>query len=189
MNIPSIRSRAGIAVAALAILTAGLSGAASAAASGAAPHHSHPVPAPYPGAVPAPNPGADAVLPTSPPAPFTSGGPLLPDACTPYVQGDNAHKSGGDVSAHGWWYRGTCPNQKTTVYIGLQEFYSDGLWRTKDTGSAYVWPGGGSANWATARRTCENTFVAGWRSYIIVYIGNGASAYTPTQNLACQVFS
>lgn len=181
MNIPSIRSRAGIAVAALAILTAGLSGPASAAARGPAPHHPEPVPAPYP--------GAGAVLPTPPSAPVTSSGPLLPDACTPYVDGDNAHLSGGDVSAHGWWYRGTCPNQKTTVYIGLQEFYSDGIWRTKDTGSAYVWPGGGSANWATARRTCENRFVAGWRSYIIVYIGNGASAYTPGQNLACQVLT
>jgi hypothetical protein len=75
----------------------------------------------------------------------------------------------------------------SSVYIGLQEYYSDKTWRTKATGSAYVWPGGGSANWATARRTCENTFVAGWRSYIIVYIGNGASAYTTGQNLACQV--
>jgi hypothetical protein len=74
------------------------------------------------------------------------------------------------------------------VYIGLQEYYSDNTWRTKATGQKYVWPGGGSANWAAAHATCVNTKLAGWRSYVIVYIGNGASAYTAAQNLYCQVF-
>jgi len=107
-------------------------------------------------------------------------------ACTPYVDGDHAHVSSGDVSVHGWWYRNTCPNTKTTVYVGLQEYYSDGTWRTKATGSKYVYPGGGSANRAVARHVCESVVTAGWRSYVIVHIGNGASAYTPAQNLACR---
>jgi hypothetical protein len=77
---------------------------------------------------------------------------------------------------------------KTTVYIGIQEYYSDGSWRTKATGQKYVWPGGGSANWAAAHAYCDNTKLAGWRSYVIVYIGNGASGYTPAFNRYCQVF-
>jgi len=115
--------------------------------------------------------------------------PAAAAACTPYVDGDYAHVSSGDVSAHGWWYRNNCPNTKTTVYIGLQEFYSDGSWRTKATGSAYVYPGGGSGNRATARHICESVVPAGWRSYVIVYIGNGASAYTAAQNLACRTLT
>ena len=110
-------------------------------------------------------------------------------ACSPYVDGDYAHVSSGDVSAHGWWYQGTCPNTKTTVTIGLQEYYSDGSWRTKATGSANVYPGGGSANRATARHVCESVVPAGWRSYVIVTIGTGASAYTAAQNLACRTLT
>jgi hypothetical protein len=154
----------------------------------AAAASSSPVPAPYPGAVPAPNPGASAVLPAPPSAPVTSS-PTAAAACTPYVDGDYAHVTSGDVSAHGWWYRNNCPNTKTTVTIGLQEYYSDGSWRTKATGSAYVYPGGGSANWANARHICESVVVAGWRSYVIVTIGNGASANTAAQNLACRTLT
>jgi hypothetical protein len=118
-----------------------------------------------------------------------TGSPAIPAACTPYVDGDYAHLSSGDVSAHGWWYQGTCPNTKTTVTIGLQEYYSDNTWRTKATGSAYVYPGGGSANRAVARHVCESTVPAGWRSYVIVTIGTGASAYTAAQNLACRTLT
>jgi len=185
MKIPSMRSRAAIAVAAAAIVTAGLSGTASAATGGPAPHHSQPVPAPYPGAVPAPNPGAGAVLPAPPSAPVTSS-PAVAAACQPYVDGDYAHVTLGDVSAHGWWYQNNCPYVKTTVYMGLQEFYSDGSWRTKATNSAYLYPG--KANKANVRDACQNGEFTGWRSYIIVYIGNGASANTIGQNLYCRVY-
>lgn len=187
MKISSMLPRAAVAVAA-AIMTAGLSGTASAATGGPAPDHPYPVPAPYPGAASTLNPDADPVLPAPPSAPVTSSGTFL-FGCTPYVQGDNVHVTSGQVSAHGWWYRGTCPNVKTTVYIGLQEYYSDNTWRTKATGSAYVWPGGGSSNWANARHVCESTVPAGWRSYIVVYIGNGASAYKPALNLACRTLT
>lgn len=148
---------------------------------------SSPVPSPYPGAVPATDPSAGAVLPVPPSA--SIGGTVPATACTPYVDGDYAHVSSGDVSVHGWWYQGNCPNTKTTVTIGLQEYYSDGSWRTKATGSASVYPGGGSGNRATARHLCESVVPAGWRSYVIVTIGNGASEYTASQNLACRTLT
>jgi hypothetical protein len=187
MKIPNMRSRAAIAVAAAAILTTGLSGTTSAATGGPAPQSTPtpPVPAPYPDADPAPNPDTSAV----PSAPVTSSGPALATACTPYVDGDYAHRSKSApyyVSAHGWWYRNDCPNTKTTVYIGLQEYWSDGVWRTQATGSKYVYPGGGSANRAAVHENCDNLRLAGWRSWIVVYIGNGASAYTSARNLYCQ---
>jgi hypothetical protein len=81
------------------------------------------------------------------------------------------------------------PIDKFTRQIGLQEYYSDGSWRTMATGSAYVYPGGGSSNWANARHICESVVVAGWRSYVIVNIGNGASANTAAQNLACRTLT
>jgi hypothetical protein len=182
MKIPSMLSRAAVAVAAAAVVTAGLGGTASAATGGAT---SEPVPAPYPGPIPALNLGVDTALA----APVMSSGTSLLAACTPYVNGDHAHVTSGQASVHGWWIRGTCPNTKTTVYVGLQEYYSDQVWRTKATGSAYVWPGGGSANWANARRVCESAVTAAWRSYIIVRIGNGSSAYTTGQNLPCRTLS
>jgi hypothetical protein len=190
MKLPSLRSHAAIAVAAAAILTVGLTGTASAAtgsvATGGPAPQSQPVPAPYPGAVPAPDPGAGAVLPTLLPAPVTGSGAAPAAACTPYVDGDYAHLSSGDVSSHGWWYQGSCPFTKVTVTIGLQEYFSDGIWRNKGTiGSAYVYPGGGSARRATARDLCVGVALAAWRSYVRVSIGTGASAYTPAQNLNC----
>jgi len=54
-------------------------------------------------------------------------------------------------------------------------------------GSKNVYPGSGSANWANARATCQGTGLAGWRSYVIVHIGTGASAYVGFQNLNCTV--
>lgn len=113
--------------------------------------------------------------------------PASPDAtCTPYVDGDNVHVSSGDVSGHGWWYRGSCANTKTTVTIYLYEYYSDGSWRYKDSGSKYVYPGGGSANRAATRVSCTGVASAGWRTLVVVRIGTGASAYTKTLNLPCR---
>ncbi len=92
---------------------------------------------------------------------------------TPYVDGDYAHLSSGYVSAHGWGYRGTCPNTKATVTVRLYEYFSDGTWHYQAYGQTYVWRGGGSANWATARLVCEGVALAGWRSLVAVNIGYG----------------
>jgi hypothetical protein len=176
MTISGKLSRAAIFLAAATLVACGtLGGAASAATS--APATSPPQPAPYPGT------GTGSSIP--PPIPGST--PTPADACTPYVDGDYAHVSSGDVSAHGWWYVGTCANQKTVVTIGLQEYFSNGQWYDEGVvGTANVYPGGGSANRAVARVTCASVVSAGWRSYVIVTIGTGASAYTTAQNIACR---
>jgi hypothetical protein len=135
----------------------------------AAEASSAPVPARYPGAVPVLNPSTGAVVPAPPTGP--TGNAAAAD-CTPYVNGDNAHVSSGDVSAHGWWYQGTCPNVKTTVTIGLQEYFSNGEWYNKGPlGSKSVYPGGsGSGKRAATREPCQGVALAAWRSYIIVSI-------------------
>jgi hypothetical protein len=117
-------------------------------------------------------------------APVTSGATVAAAACRPYVDGDYAHFSSGDVSAHGWWYRGSCANTKTEVKVYLYEYFSDHTWHYQAMGKATVWPGGGSQR-ATARQVCEGVASASWRSLITVKIGTGASAYTPAQNLNC----
>jgi hypothetical protein len=175
-KILSARSGAVIAVAAAAILASGGlgGGIASAATGGSA---SQPHPAPYPGA------GTAASAPLLGPV---TGGTFSPAACTPFVDGDFAHVSSGDVSAHGWWYQGDCANTKTTVTVGLQEYFSDGTWHDQGTpGQKSVYPGGGSANRAATRQVCDGVALAAWRSYVIVGIGNGASAYTTAKNLNC----
>lgn len=154
---------------------------------------------PAPRAIPAPAPQSAAMNPSTLPVPIP--GTILrvhgtqsispATSCTPYVDGDTVHVSSGHASGHGWWYRGTCPNQKTTVYMGLQEYwcYPNGgscYWQTMSTGQKYVWPGGGSANRANARSICQNTRYAGWRSWVIVKIGNGASAFLGFANIYCQ---
>lgn len=142
-------------------------------------------------AIPVPIPAGQANTPGPVPG---AAQPATAAACTPYVDGDYVHVTSGDASGHGWWYLGNCANQKTTVSMGIQEYWcvlTNGVctsyfWRTEATGSAYVYPGGGSGNRANARSTCQNTRTAAWRSYVIVSLGNGASAYTAAQNLACQ---
>ncbi len=183
----------GLVVAAAVVLSLGLAFTAPAAVatppapSGTA-YASTAGPASQPTPVPAPYPYPDSgSVPST--APVTSDGSVSPDtaaSCTPYVDGDYVHVSSGDASAHGWWYRGSCANTKTTVTIYLYEYFSDGLWHWQGTGQAYVYPGGGSGNRATVRQICTGTIPAGWRSLIVVKIGNGASAYTTAQNISCR---
>jgi hypothetical protein len=74
------------------------------------------------------------------------------------------------------------------VTIYLYEYYSDNTWHYKSQGSAYVWPGGGSSNWANARWVCgvPPYGTAGGRSLVVIKSpGTGASGYTPAQNLIC----
>jgi hypothetical protein len=171
VKIPNRVFRAVIAVAAVAILS--VSGTGWAAAGD---------PVPDPDAVPAPYPGGSVVLPISP-------APTLAGDCQPRADGDDPHLSSGDISAHGWWYRGTCPNTKATVDVRLFEYYSDGTWRLKAENWGSVWPGGGSGNRVTARRTCESTLGAGWATSVYVSIGTGDSYYSPAVNRSCQVYT
>lgn len=122
---------------------------------------------------------------SSPVGSVTSGGIAPAATCTPYVDGDNLHITSGEVSAHGWWYQGTCPNTKATVTIWIQEYFSDRTWHTQGSGQAYVWPGGGSSNWANARQVCEGVALVPRRALVSVNIGTGASAQTDFRNLNC----
>jgi hypothetical protein len=171
VKIPSRLFRAAIAIATVAILSVNGTGWAATTD-----------PVEDPGAVPAPYLGGPVVLPVPPPA------PTLAAACQPHAQGDYVHAT-TDVSGHGWWTRGTCPNTKAPVYIFLFEHYSDGSWRLKGGNSGSIWPGGGSGNRVTVRRTCESPAVAGWQSRVEVYIGSGDFIYTPVLNLNCSVFT
>ncbi len=177
MKLPSIRHPATLIAAAVAILASGGFGGVAPAATGGPASPPHPALYPYP----------DAGTVSSAPllAPDASGGIVSADTCTPYVDGDYAHLSSGDVSAHGWWYQGTCPNTKATVTVYLYEYFSDGTWHYQASGSKYVYPGGGSVNRAVARQVCEGVAPASWRTLITVSIGTGASAYTAVQNLNC----
>ena len=160
------------AVAATVIATATLIAGPPASAADPTASAAHPAPYPY----------AD----TAPSTPRVLGPGTAAAACVPYVDGDNVHVSSGDVSGHGWWYRNTCPNTKTTVTIYLYEYYSDNTWRWKNTGSKSVYPGGGSANRAAVRINCTGVVPAAWRTLVVVKIGAGASAYTKTLNLPCR---
>lgn len=165
-----------ITVAGAALTASGIFGGVASAAT-SAPATSAPHPIPYPGA------GTGSAVP--PPIPISQ---IPAAACTPYVDGDDVHVTSGDVSGHGWWYLGSCENQKTVVKVGLQEYFSDKTWHDEGTpGTKNVYPGGGSANRAATRVTCAATSpTAGWRTYVIVTLGTGASDYTKAFNLNCR---
>jgi hypothetical protein len=116
--------------------------------------------------------------------------------CFFYTDGDPVHYSAtpGDVSGHGWWINEDCPaGTKAKVTVKLQEWYDDGTWHTKNTGSKTVYAGGGSANRATARATCaQSVGDYYWRTVVdvdLVGITDSANVYiTPYQPLTCVVY-
>jgi hypothetical protein len=113
--------------------------------------------------------------------------------CVFFTDGDRVHRSGADVSGHGWWVRINCPaGTKAKVTIWLEEYFSDGTWRVKAEGDKTVYSGGGRANRAAAHASC-NSFSAfvSWRSRIDVdlvgRVDSAEQAITPVQDLACIV--
>lgn len=135
-----------------------------------------------------------AVAPASAQEPATGGVSPADYYCEFLTRYDDVHHPAGSnyVSGHGWWDNVDCPaGTKAVVKTWIQEYYSDGSWRTKDTGSKTVYSGGGSANRSNARRTCDRYVTVSWRSEVdvdLVGISDtnniGRSA---TQNLACLV--
>jgi hypothetical protein len=113
-------------------------------------------------------------------------------SCTPVSGRDNPHYSGGDVSGHGWWDKGSCTGNQADVYNCLYEFYTDGYWYRKACSpTVRVYPGGGSGNRSTARATCANTLYASWRNHVDVNVVNQADTPEEPYNeaaVACQVF-
>jgi hypothetical protein len=152
-----------------------------------------PVPAHARAAVPAPAP-AGAMKSNHGISSATNPGLAQRRSCSPTAKGDYVHISSTapqTASGHGWWLRNNCTAAKATVESVLQEYFSDGSWRSRGQGGqATVYPGGGSANWANARAVCQTKNVTGWRSVVHVYpVGESGSGSTTTaaQNIACRV--
>jgi len=91
--------------------------------------------------------------------------------CVFTTGGDYVHISSTafEASGHGWWINGDCKTSYAVVTVQLQEYYSDGSWRSKGTvGQATVRSGGGSGNRATGRAGCSNSSLTSWRSVVDV---------------------
>ena len=112
--------------------------------------------------------------------------------CTFYTKGDYAHRSstGFAASAHGWWTNVNCRTSSAKVTVWLQQYYSDGVWRTKATGTGTWAPGGGAGNRTTARALCADSRSTGWRSVVDVDLVGLADdrgrLTTSAVNLACR---
>jgi len=110
--------------------------------------------------------------------------------CTFWMHGDNVHKSSGDASGHGWWVNDDCNATQAIVTVQLQQ-YINGSWVDAGSpGSKTVYSGGGSANRAVGRASCNTSTWTAWRSEIDVdLIGipdTPGKYYTPTRNLYCR---
>lgn len=135
-----------------------------------------------------------AVAPAGANPPDSTGVSPADYYCEFLTRYDQVHYSStaGDVSVHGWWDNVDCPaGTKAKVTTYLQEYYSDGSWRTKNTGAKTVYAGGGSANRSNARRTCSGSATVSWRGEVDVDLINISDSNnigrTPTYNLHCVV--
>lgn len=88
--------------------------------------------------------------------------------CTPITISGIPHYSSGDVSAHGAWKKGECTNNYAVVDVILQEWYTDGTWRTKAADERTVAAGGGRGRSAVARAACDSNHKTSWRSIVDV---------------------
>src|SRR5690606_12200462 len=84
--------------------------------------------------------------------PATVSGMIEAGGCRYQQANDRPHRSGGDVSIHGWWLRwsGQCP-QKANVDAAIQAYWCDSIgcrFVAVDTGSGDYYGGGGSGRWA-----------------------------------------
>jgi hypothetical protein len=112
--------------------------------------------------------------------------------CTPESGRDNPHYSGGDVSGHGWWKKGSCSNNRAKVYNCLYEWYTDNSWRQKACSlTRELRPYTGSGDRTVARHVCGDTNVTSWRNHVDVdVIGEIDSGEWPYNqaNVACRVY-
>lgn len=102
--------------------------------------------------------------------------PKWPWGCNPGSDMDNIHYSKGDVSVHGWWYKGDCSNNRAEVTVKLEALWCDPLgcrWIDPPQSPVtpnhdIVYPGGGSANRVVARGPCASGVKTGWRATVEV---------------------
>lgn len=113
----------------------------------------------------APHPALAPVGASTPTSPAASP---LDTYCLFYTRFDDVHWSStaGDVSGHGWWDNGDCPaGTRANITTYLEEYFSDGVWRTRNVGTKKnAYSGGGSANRANARVTCTGSAEVSWRT-------------------------
>lgn len=106
---------------------------------------------------------------------------------------DRAHRSGTDVSTHGWWVNlgGTCPAM-ANVDTYLQAYWCGSYgcrWVTVSSDSRDVRAGGGRGNRGNARMSCSTDRTTGWRSFVDVDLlgvnDPPGFTYSDPQNLSC----
>jgi hypothetical protein len=107
------------------------------------------------------------------------------------TRGDYVHRSGSDLSAHGWWVNHSLPpGTLANVDIKLQVLHPTFGW-LDITGwfSKNVAAGGGSANRVTARYTCSGSTYNYFRSVVDVdilgYSDPDNKLYTSQRWLPC----
>lgn len=124
----------------------------------------------------------------------TNSSPTAQAVCTFTMNGDYVHVSSSaprEASGHGWWVNGNCRATLADVTVQLQQYYSDGSWRSTGTvGRARVRSGGGAGNRATGRAGCNSTSLTGWRSVIDVdvvgIVDDPNKAVTSGRNISCR---
>jgi hypothetical protein len=158
------------------------------------PQHAGPMVA-LPAATPSTMEPHPAIAPPGANLPAATSRATAATYCVFYTRFDDVHWSStaGDVSGHGWWENGNCPaGTKADITTRLEEYYSDGTWKTKNTGTKKkAYANGGSANRANARVTCQGHNTVSWRTETDINLINipdsnniGRSA---TYNLPCSV--
>jgi len=116
-------------------------------------------------------------------------------ACSYLTRGDNPHRSGADVSAHGWWHRrsASCPTY-ADVTVVLQQYWCDFYgcrWISRASGKKRVLPGGGAGRRANARRHCDSSAYTGWRNVVdvdLVGVSDPADKKYYIKNVYCRDF-
>ena len=134
--------------------------------------------------------GAGRVIPMAKSPSAVSETALI--GCTPESGRDNPHYSGGDVSGHGWWKKGSCSNDRANVYNCLYEWYTDNSWRQKACSpTRELRPYTGSGDRTVARAACGDTTLTSWRNHVDVdvigEIDTGEWPYNQA-DVACRVY-
>lgn len=96
------------------------------------------------------------------------------------------------MSAHGWWDKGSCDNDRAEVYNCLYEYYTDATWRQKACSpKKTLKPGGGSSQRTVARHNCTDTEPTSWRNHVDVNVIDEADTGEQPYNQAdvkCRVY-
>lgn len=94
--------------------------------------------------------------------------------CDYTTHSDNPHKSGNEVSVHGWWTKSpssSCPRY-AYVTVELEAYYchsrSGCWWVPQAVNSDQVRAGGGRGRRVAARYSCVSNNLVGWRSIVDV---------------------